>query len=164
MNKIYILFTIILLGFGCQNHSEQAARTVSMEFFNSGPQLVKIPLKDSAITDSLIHLGMDVIVIEKDYIIARLENQDVARVQTMSLNMETFTEEELVQRLITVVMKEKSDLRELSDIGIDIWQVRGDTVVAQAYDKYIRQIQEKGYSVEIVENNILDIVKKESAQ
>jgi arginyl-tRNA synthetase len=103
---------------------------------------------------------MDVVVVEEDYIIARLSGQDAVRVQKMSLKMETFKEEELVQRLIKVVMKKKSDLQELSNTGIDIWEVKEDTVLAQAYDKYIRQIQEKGYAVEIVEKNILNVVKE----
>jgi arginyl-tRNA synthetase len=161
MAKIYLLIPLIFLaGFGCQDQSEQTAQTVSKEFFNSGPQLVKIPIKDSAVSDSLISYGMDVVVVEEDYIIARLSGQDAVRVQKMSLKMETFKEEELVQRLIKVVMKKKSDLQELSNTGIDIWEVKEDTVLAQAYDKYIRQIQEKGYAVEIVEKNILNVVKE----
>jgi hypothetical protein len=58
-------------------------------------------------------------------------------------------------------MKENSDLAELSSVGIDIWEVKGDTILAQAYDKYIRQIKAKGYTVEIVESNIQNLVKKQ---
>lgn len=159
MIRINIFIPLVfVLGFGCQNHAEKAVQTVSLKSFESGPQLVKIPVKDSTVADSLINIGMDVVVVEKDYIIARLGNQDAVRAQTMSLKMETFKEEELVQRLIKIVAK-KSDLRELGDIGIDIWEVKDDTVVAQAFDKQIRQIQHKGYSVEIIENNVLNVVK-----
>ena len=161
MAKIYLLIPLIFLtALGCQDQSEQAPQTVSQEFFNSGLQLVKIPIKDPAVADSLINSGMDVVVVEENYVIARLSSQDAVKVQTMSLKMETFREEELVQRLVKVVMKQKSDLQELSNTGIDIWEVKGDTVLAQAFDKYIRQIQEKGYPVEIVEKNVLNVVEK----
>ena len=97
--NLFILL-ICLVMFGCQNSSKQAGQTVTVEYFASGPQLVKIPIKDSAVADSLLNRGMDVIVIEKDYVIARLGSEHAAGVQSMSLSMQTFKEEELVQRLI----------------------------------------------------------------
>ena len=157
----FILLSVWLgLGLGCQSNTQQIPQTVSLQYFQSGPQLVKIPVKDASVADSLIALGMDVVVVENDYVIARLGGQEASTVQSLSLKMETFEPEELVQRLIRVVMKQRSDLRELSDTGIDIWEVKGDTVIAQAFDKYIRQIQAKGYAVEILEQNIQNMVKK----
>jgi len=162
MAKIYLIFLLLLfvIGFGCKSDSEQTAQITSLDFFKSGPQLVKIPITDAAVADSLIKLNIDVVVIEEDYVIARLGGLEASNVQSMSLKMETIKETELMQRLIKIIMKNEYDLRELSDTGIDIWEVKGDTITAQAYDKYIRQIQAKGYSVEIVEKDVQNIIKK----
>ena len=161
MAKIHLpILLIFLIVLGCQNQPQPATQAVSLEIFNTGPQLVKIPIKNTAAADSLIHRGMDVIVVEENYVIAKLDRQQATTVQTMSLPMETFTPEELVQRLIRIVMKDTVGLQQLGDIGIDIWEVKGDTVVAQAFDKYIRQIQTRGFEVEIVEKNIQNLTHK----
>jgi hypothetical protein len=153
---VVLLLFLFLQGFACQNSGEPPPQAVSQAFFAAGPKLVKIAVKDTALVDSLISQGVDVIVIADDHVIARLDGQSAARVQTMALSMKSIKEQELVQRLIRVVMRQQSDLSELASTGIDIWEVRGDTVIAQAYDKYIRQIQSKGYSVEIIAKNVLD--------
>jgi arginyl-tRNA synthetase len=152
---LYLLFF-----FGCQSQTEQTVQTVSQAYFNSGPQLVKISTTNTASADSLIKQGLDVIVIEEDYVIAKMSGSDVNTVQAMTLNMQTFKEEELVQRLIKIVMNNQSNLQDIGEIGIDIWEVKGDTVVAQAFDKYIRQLEAKGYTVEIVEKNVQNVLKK----
>ena len=156
--NIIPIFLVFLLG--CQSQTEQTVQTVSQEYFNSGPQLVKISILNAAVADSLIRQGLDVIVIEDDYIIARIDSSESNLVQSMSLNMQTFKEKELLQRLIKIVINEQSDLQDLNSIGIDIWEVKGDTVLAQAFDKYIRQIEAKGYTIEIVEKNIQNVLKK----
>lgn len=156
--NVYLLF--LLFFFGCQSQTEQTVQTVSQAYFNSGPRLVKISITNAASADSLIMQGLDVIVIEKDYIIAKLSSSDVNTVQAMAFNMQTFKEDELVQRLIKIVMNEQGNLQDISETGIDIWEVKGDTVVAQAFDKYIRQLEAKGYSVEIVEKNVRNVLKK----
>lgn len=146
---------------GCQKPHRPTTQTMVMASFAAGPQLVRIPITAPTQADSLMQLGFDVIVIEKDYLIARLDSAGAIGIQSMNLNMVTIQESDLVQRLIRVIMTQKSDLAELSNTGIDIWQVHGDTVVAQAYDKYIRQIRQKGYSVEIVTDNIRNLVPVE---
>ena len=112
--RILVILTVWL---GCQRGPEQESETVSLQSFESGPRLVKIPVRDAAVADSLIKAGVDIIVVEPDYVIARLGSAQASRVQAMSLVMTTFREEELVQRLIRVVVGQRSAVSELSDLG-----------------------------------------------
>ncbi len=154
------ILIILTVGLGCQRSPEQESEAVSLQSFESGPRLVKISVRDVAVADSLIKAGVDIIVVEPDYVIARLGSAQASRVQAMSLAMTTFREEELVQRLIRVVVGQRSALNELSDLGVDIWEVRGDTVIAQSYDKHIREIRAKGHQVEILEQDVRDLTKR----
>jgi hypothetical protein len=158
--KLILVSLIGTIWLGCQGATEQAAQAVSQDYFASGPKLVKIPVQDATVADSLINLGMDVIVVESDYVIARIGGQQSATIQAMALQLNTFKEEELVQRLVNVVTRQKSDVNELAAFGIDIWEVKGDTVVAQVFDKHIRQMQESGYTVAVIERNVLNVVDR----
>ncbi|MFQ5642003.1 MAG: hypothetical protein ACE5IR_28860, partial [bacterium] len=101
-----------------------------------------------------------VIVVEENYVVARLDEEGETKVQALNLPTVDIVESDLVQRLTKIIIKSGGDTSDLADIGIDIWEVKGDTVIAQVFDKHIRQIKEKGYSIEIVERNVLDTVKK----
>ena len=162
MKSAYLngLLVAVLAGISCQQTPRAVPEGVTLAYFEAGPKLVKIGLAKPADADSLLAQGMDLIVIEPDYVIARLNTQDAQQVSAMSMQMETFDEKELVQRLVKVVMNERADLAELGSTGIDIWEVRGDTVIAQAYDKYIRQIEQQGYRLEIIEKDIRNLVQK----
>ena len=41
-------------------------------------------------------------------------------------------------------------LQQQIDLGIDPWQVHGDTLTARAYDLHIEQLRESGLNVEIL--------------
>ena len=151
-------FITVLLS--CQQPPEESPRKVTQAYFSTGPKLVKIVLDDPADADRLIAQGVDVIVVEPDYVIAKLDDRGGQQITNMAMQMITFEEDELVQRLIEVKMRNNENLTELSNIGIDIWEVKGDTVVAQAFDKYIRQIQALGYELQIVEKNIQTMVQE----
>ncbi|MFQ5675964.1 MAG: hypothetical protein ACE5G1_08720 [bacterium] len=158
----YLLIPLFfLLSFGCQQkpgeqQTPQAALRADM------PQLKKIAIASKADVDRLIEQGLDVIVVEENYVVVRLDESGDAQIKALDLKAEPIQESDLVQRLAEIVVNSKSDVSELSNLGIDIWEVRGDTVLAQVFDKHLRQIKEKGYAVQIKENNVLDVVKKTS--
>jgi len=150
---LFILLTFLML----INCKQKSVQKVDAEYFAGGPKLVKIPVAENTNIDSLINSGMEIIVIEKDYFIARLDQDDAANMQALALNMETFQESELVQRLIRIIVKNDSDFYDLNNSGIDIWETKGDTVIAQAFDIQIRQIERLNYTVEIIEKNIRNL-------
>lgn len=156
-----LLFVLICFCPACQKSPEPEIGT-AQESGLPMPQIKKIPIKQRAEADSLIKLGIDVIVIEDNYVAARLTQADVLTVQTLNLNTEPIQEEELVQRLARIVIQAREDVHELAALGIDIWEVKADTVIAQVYDKHILQAESKGYVVEIIARNVLDLVKNKT--
>ncbi len=158
--KRFIPLLLLLVFIACGQKQEKAGRPVSMEAFSSGPKLVKIPVTDPARIDSLISKGFEVIVAETGYAVVRLDSEGAQAVNAMSLNMQAVQETELVQRLIRVVMSDPADLQNIGNTGVDIWEVKGDTVIAQAYDIYIRKIKAAGFPVEIIEQDVRNLTQK----
>lgn len=158
----YIL--ILLISFftlGCYERSdEQSKGSLQQEIKSHQPQIKKIPVENKAQADSLIKLGLDVLVVEETYVAVRIKPEDFIKIQTANFKMEPIKEEELIQRLVKIPVKEKSMVSELANLGMDIWEVKKDTVIAQVFDKQIREAEAKGFMVEIVARNVLDIVKK----
>jgi hypothetical protein len=159
-NLLISCLPAIFLAAACQQTPGNRQQSITPAWFETGPKLVKIDLKSSSDADSLLAHGFELIVVEPEYVIARLNSQSARQVQNMSLPMSTFDEKELVQRLIRVVIQDSTDLSELGNTGIDIWEVRGDTVIAQAFDNYIRRIESLAYEVEIVEQDIRNLVRE----
>jgi len=159
MKRLSLLLFLFVFT-ACGQKQENESRPVSMEAFSSGAKLVKIPVTDPAQIDSLYSKGFEVIVAETAYAIVRMDNEAPQSVKAMSLKMQTVQETELAQRLIRVVMSELADLQKIANVGVDIWEVKGDTVIAQAYDIYIRQIKAAGFPVEIIERDVRNLTQK----
>jgi hypothetical protein len=162
--KISFLFLFIMwFTIACQSSTgEQGKSGSSQQLQSDVPQMRKIPISAKAEADSLIQLGIDVIVVEDAYVVARLNQSDVAKIQSANLKTEPIQETDLIQRLVKIPVNDRSKVSELADLGMDIWEVKEDTVIAQVFDKHIREAEAKGFKVEIVARNVLDVVKKES--
>lgn len=111
------------------------------------PRLVKISIADPAQADSLLQLGFEVIVEEPDYVIARVDSSEVQTLRALRLSWGAFESSDLVQLLVRIPVRDSSDVAELVNLGIDLWEVREDSVVAQVYDKHIREAQARGFVV-----------------
>ena len=93
--------------------------------------------------------GAEIIVREDDYIVVRTENVQ----QALDMRFEAISEHDLIQRLVHIILPDANQLQEVIDTGIDFWELRGDTVVARAFDIHIEQLGEAGFTVEIVARN-----------
>ncbi len=160
MNYFWFVLIFLCIIAACQNNSGEQTGSSELQEMISSTQLMKIPIQEKAQADSLINSGIDVIVVEDTYVVARLIQEDQERIQMMNLKPELIEEIELVQRLVKIAIREKTDVAELIKLGIDVWDVKSDTVTAQVFDKHIRQAESKGYTVVIVARNVLDTVKK----
>ncbi len=159
----YLLVLLVFaFGVGCQNGSGTKSKSETGTMQSEGPQLKKISIQSTEQAAALINAGLDVIVVENDYVVARLDEANEEQVQAMNLQTEPIQESDLVQRLVKIVIKDRLDSTELLDMGVDIWDIKDKTVTAQVFDKHIRLAEEKGYSVEIIERNFLDTVKQTS--
>lgn len=165
--KIQFLFVLIMLfAMACQSRTgeQQTESAMLQETKSDLPQIKKIPIANKAEADSLIKLGIDIIVVEDSYVAARMSQSEVAIIRSANFKTEPILEKELIQRLVKIPIEDKSKVTELTNLGMDVWEVKEDTVIAQVFDKHIREAEAKGFSVEIVARNVLDIVKNMNAK
>ncbi len=160
----WLFFLLLLPGAGCQQQSPQQREAVTAAYFEAGPKLVKISITEPQQVEQLLRDSIEVIVVEPDYVIARIDQSGAAAVQNRALSMVPARESELVQRLVQVVVAGPADVQTVVDMGIDTWEIRGDTVLARAYDRHIRQIRERGFTVTILEPNAANVLKKLPAE
>lgn len=146
--------------FGCQPQKQESPTPITAESFQAGPQMVKILLDGPDVLQNLKSKNVEIIVQEEDYIIARLDMAAFGEIQTLALSTQKPKESEFVQRLIAVVVSDSGQITAVNNTGIDIWEMRGDSVIAQAFDNQINDIKTMGLPVEILEDNIQNIVKK----
>lgn len=151
--KYFLSLSVVLLMTACQGGTSE------QQTLSEGPQLRKITISSPADVDSLISRGVEVIVIEDDFVVARTDSQQEITVQGLNLQSAPASQEDLTRRLVRIVITGRADATALSEIGMDIWEVRGDTVVGQAFDGYIREIRAMGLPVEIVRKDISELVE-----
>lgn len=124
-------------------------------------QLRKIPIQSPGDVDSLRSLGLDVIVEEAAFVVVHMQPADTNIVRTANITTQPIQESDLIQRLVKIPIAQGERINALTDIGMDVWEVRQDTVVAQAYDKYIREARHQGFEVFVVAENVLDLVRED---
>ena len=156
--KSIVLVLALASLFGCQEAPKEEAEPTAA----AQPQIRKIPISDRTLADSLRRAGLDVLVVEDDYVVVRLQPTEMQRVQQMNLPIEPLSEQELVQRLVKIPVTGKADVDKLVNLGLDVWEVRGDTVVAQVFDKHIFEAEKLGFRVQIVERDVRNLAKREA--
>jgi hypothetical protein len=80
--------------------------------------------------------------------------------QTQGLKSEPIQEADMVQRLVKIQLKDSTDLQTIVNSGVDLWQVKGDTAIARAYDIYIERLKQAGLSVTIIARNASKMEEK----
>lgn len=153
-----LLMSIVFAGFlmlACEAGRSREARQSQGE---PPPKLRKIPVESREQAEQLMQNGIEVIVIEESYVIARLRNDDQNTVQSAGLQTQPFAEDELIQRLVKIPVPDRSRIQPLVDLGLDVWEIRGDTLIAQVFDKHILAARALGYEVEVAAENVLDLV------
>lgn len=137
-----VLLLVALFG-ACAQEPEQTPQAAPAQ------GLKKLRHPTAAQIQQLREAGAEIIVQEQDYVIVRTENVQ----QALDLQFEAIAESDLVQRLVHVILPDSGRLQEVIDTGIDFWELRGDTVVARAFDIHIAQLTEAGFTVEVIAQN-----------
>ncbi|MDZ7362469.1 MAG: hypothetical protein ONB46_17365 [candidate division KSB1 bacterium] len=112
--------------------------------------LRKISATDSQNVTRLRQGGVKILVQQQDYLIVY---SDSAAMQALVTNAQPATEKDLVQRLVRIHFTDKTQLQKIADLGVDIWEVEGDSVTARAYDLYLEQLKQDGFSYRILKTN-----------
>ncbi len=133
---IFLLLFIILLG-SCRSQKPEQAQVQDLQ---------KIQYSKQDEIEQLRQAGAEIVVQESDYVII----QTTKMLHTHSFPTEPIDEKDLVQRLINIHLKDSTDIQKVVDLGVDLWEIRGDTAVARVFDIHIKNLQEYGLSVDIV--------------
>ena len=83
---------------------------------------------------------------EPDYIVVRTDNMT----EPIAFSSHLIQEQDLKHRLIHVYAPDTTALQTVVNSGVDFWQVDGDTIVARAFDLYIKNLKDAGLTVRIV--------------
>ncbi len=111
-----------------------------------GKGLKKVRYSSQAEVQQLRQVGAEIIVQQPDYVIIRTDSIQ----GTLSVQLEAFTEAELVQRLVQISLSDSGDVQTIVDTGVDLWEVKDSTAIAQAFDIYIEKLRQSGFTVEII--------------
>ena len=69
-----------------------------------------------------------------------------------------------VLKLIKVQFASTDQVAQLSSMGLDIWEVNADHVIAAADAEQVTQIQQQGFSVEVISDDAWNYLKTQSAR
>lgn len=158
--KLHLVFSVVVFLLACQQQKPPAAGELAKNLQAGKPQLVKIAVRDSAQVNELRRKGYDIVVVQPDYVVAKIDLQQSRALAEASLSMEPVRESDMVQRLVRIAVHNKDEVQKLADMGLDLWQVREDSVFARAYDKYIFELQQKGFHFDILKQNAADVAAR----
>ncbi|MCW3130185.1 MAG: M14 family zinc carboxypeptidase [Methanophagales archaeon] len=130
--------------------------------FNEQPvdkRVVKVSIENQDDVDTLSNLGLEIYVIEQNYLAIRITNEEEQEIERIGFSVTPIKEDELVHRIVKVVIKNEEDINELANLGLDIWEVNQGYLIAMAYDKHIIELKEKGFVVEILYKSEKDFQK-----
>jgi hypothetical protein len=125
-------------------HQQQPATTPA------AAGLRKISAADSQTVARLRQSGVKILVQQPEYLIVY---SDGAVIEALEVNPQPATEKDLVQRLVRIHFTDKMQLQKIADLGVDVWEVEADTVTARAYDLYLEQLKQDGFSYRILKTD-----------
>jgi len=116
-----------------------------------GPaELRKIRYADAAELQRIRQTGAEIIVQQPDYVVIR---SDSAQLAALSLPSQLVQEQDLVQRLVAIVLRDSTSLQTVVDSGVDLWETRGDTAIARAFDIQLDKLRQEGLAITVIAEN-----------
>ena len=109
----------------------------------------KIRYTSEADLQRLRQAGARIIVQQPGYVIIDSDST----IGALGFKAESIQESDLVQRLVRIATANRDERQMAIDTGIDPWEVRGDTLIARAFDLQIEQLRSSGLTVEIIAEN-----------
>lgn len=112
--------------------------------------LRKISYANAAELERLRQTGAEIIVQQPDYVVIRT---DSAQLAALALTSQPAQEQDLVQRLVAIVLRDSTSLQTVVDSGVDLWEARGDTAVARAFDMQLEKLRQEGLAITVIAEN-----------
>lgn len=112
--------------------------------------LRKISYANAAELERIRQTGAEIIVQQPDYVVIRT---DSAQLAALALASQPAQEQDLVQRLVAIVLRDSTSLQTVVDSGVDLWEARGDTAVARAFDIQLEKLRQQGLAITVIAEN-----------
>jgi hypothetical protein len=142
MGKLLLFFLGVLTLSACRQQQPAATATPS--------GLRKIPYTDSQTVEKVRQSGVKILVQEPDYLIVYSDSASVQALQTLTVTPQAATEADLVQRLVKIHFADQAQLQKIVDLGVDLWQVEGDSATVRAYDLHLEKLKQEGFTYRIL--------------
>ncbi len=139
---------MLMLGLAaCNTQPQPSVQQVATSSTNA---LKKISYKSAEELQRLRDSGAEIIVQQADYVIVRT---DSATVSAFAANATTAQEQDLIQRLAHVQLRDPSDVQRIVDSGVDLWEVNADTAIVRAFDIQLERLRQAGMSLRVVKTD-----------
>jgi len=140
---LVMLFGAIALA-AC-GQQQPATTSISSTASTARGGLRKINTADQQTIERLRQSGVKILVQQPDYLIIYSDSSTI-----LPMNTQAATEKEIVQRLVNIHFTDKAQLQQIVDLGVDVWDVQGDSVTARVYDLYLEQLKQNGINYRVV--------------
>ncbi|MDZ7344244.1 MAG: hypothetical protein ONA90_06980 [candidate division KSB1 bacterium] len=137
---VSLLLAIVAFG-ACRQQSPSPASAYGLR---------KITDTDSQLVERIRQSGMEILVQQPDYLIVRVDSSAVGTLQSLAITTRPAAERDLIQRLVRIPFNDKAALQVIADLGVDIWHVEGNIVVARVYDLHLEKLHQRGFTYEVV--------------
>ena len=117
---------------------------------SSASGLKKITYKNAEELQRLRDSGAEIIVQQADYVIVRTDSQTIS---AFAANTTAAQEQDLIQRLAHVQLRDSSDVQKIVDAGVDLWEVQADTAIVRAFDIQLEHLRQAGLGLRVVKAN-----------
>jgi hypothetical protein len=144
MGKSFVMLFGALAFFACSQQQPATTSTASTAATNRGG-LRKISTSDQQIIEQLRQRGVKILVQQPDYVLVYSDSSTLQPLDTQPV-----TEKDIVQRLAKIHFADKTQLQQIVDLGVDVWEVKGDSMTARVYDWYLEQLKQGGFSYRIL--------------
>lgn len=148
MGKLFVMLLGALALAACGQ--QQPATTSTAATARGG--LRKINTADQQTIERLRRQrGVKILVQQPDYLIIYSDSSTI-----QPLNTQAATEKDIVQRLVNIHFTDKAQLQQIVDLGVDVWDVQGDSVTARVYDFYLEQLKHNGINYRVIKMDASD--------
>lgn len=140
--------SLLVLGLAaCATQPEPSAQQAPATNANA---LKKISYKSAEELQRLRDSGAEIIVQQADYVVVRT---DSATLSAFTANAAAAQEQDLIQRLAHVQLRDSSDVQRIVDAGVDLWEVQADTAIVRAFDIQLERLRQAGLALRVVKPN-----------
>lgn len=117
----------------------------------SSPGLRKVTITSQQDVERLRGLGLQIIVQEKDYVVVRQDSSQIHQLEDAAIKTAPIQETDLVQRLVKIHYASREQLQQIVDMGVDVWEVEGDSLLARVFDSHLVSLQADSIGYRVVE-------------